>query len=891
MKYRVIYYLPHPMELKSYQSQVIADLREYLEYIERFDDYSEAYSKYRKDKWFKVDNLDPKALPSYQNIIPKCPHICAKVPTAWGKTFIACNALRTIFDAYPALREQVVVWLVPSRTILDQTIKNLSNPDHPYRQKIETHFNGRVEVLSKDDLLQWRWFSSTSVKEQLTICVLSFDTFRSRRKEDRKIYQENGNLAWFTQARGKEVKVEGSDDTSLMHILHTLNPVVIVDESHNATTDLSIEMLQNLNPSFILDLTATPRKNSNIISYVSALELKKHNMVKLPVLVHNMQDKTDVIVNSINLQKSLEEQAIAWEKQWGKYIRPIVLFQAEPKSKKDNETFEKVKKKLIRAGIPEEQIAIKTANINEIKQRDLMSKDCPIRYIITVNALKEWRDCPFAYILASLANRSSSIDVTQILGRILRLPFVTKHKNEFLNVWYVFCASAKFHETLQNIVEWLNNAWFSKLTARADESAVEENDENLFVKVIDDWGSDLFWSEWEELDRSEWIDEEQLSSQLSTDWVQSPESATFIESLQEQVHLQWQKLDKHIQEAEQEWWLRDTDLASRIAKYPIRSDFETEIETLVLPQFHLEVEATWLFTDANSNRFPLEKENLNVGFNLDKADININFHDVSVDLYQVDVAEKNDEYVPEYTKSTSQVKSAFLSYIDQQPAQKHVQILTNLVFSEMKRLDDVEHKQLKSYIKRVLESLSTEKLQDVKQNPYLYAKRIKIKVKQLIDEHRKKQFDTRITQGKVSLQDSYTFPKHISPSETTLWVSKWLYTEEWSLNWFENEVIIEIANKENVVRWHKIIERKWFRINGWINHYPDFIVKTQKWNYLLVETKWDDRDNSDSKFKLDMWKKRANMAGTNFSYMMVFKENSINWSYTKGEFLDVLEEM
>ena len=74
-------------------------------------------------------------------------------------------------------------------------------------------------------------------------------------------------------------------------------------------------------------------------------------------------------------------------------------------------------------GIPAEQIAIKTADINELKNADLLSPNCPIRFIITVNALKEGWDCPFAYILASLANRTSQVDVEQIVGRILRLPY------------------------------------------------------------------------------------------------------------------------------------------------------------------------------------------------------------------------------------------------------------------------------------------------------------------------------------------------------------------------------------------------------------------------------------------------------------------------------------
>jgi type III restriction enzyme len=64
--------------------------------------------------------------------------------------------------------------------------------------------------------------------------------------------------------------------------INVLNPIVIVDESHHTSSQLSIEMLRNFNPRFILDLTATPRENSNIIAFAEASELKRANMVKLP---------------------------------------------------------------------------------------------------------------------------------------------------------------------------------------------------------------------------------------------------------------------------------------------------------------------------------------------------------------------------------------------------------------------------------------------------------------------------------------------------------------------------------------------------------------------------------------------------------------------------------
>ena len=177
--------------------------------------------------------------------------------------------------------------------------------------------------------------------------------------------------------------------TALIQVLRQLSPVVVVDESHNAGSDLSVEMRNNLNPSFVLDLTATPRQNSNILSYVDARELKKENMMKLPVVVYNRTSRQSVIQDAIQLRGSIERQAMVEEQMGGAYIRPIVLFQAQPKVSEDSEPFDKIKAMLVDMGIPKEEIAVKTSKVDELGKTDPMSRDCPIRYIITVNALKE----------------------------------------------------------------------------------------------------------------------------------------------------------------------------------------------------------------------------------------------------------------------------------------------------------------------------------------------------------------------------------------------------------------------------------------------------------------------------------------------------------------------
>ena len=339
------------MELKSYQQRVIDDLANFIHLLEEKRRIDIAFQEYWTEQG--VTRIE-----SYKDNIPNVPHICAKVPTAGGKTFIAVNALNTIFGKlleHNPNRFQFVVWLVPSLTILEQTVKSLSDPEHPYRQRLNLLFRNRVAIYEKQDLLMGADFSLDTAKEQLSIVVMSFDSLRAKKKEDRKIYQENGYLASFLldEFTDNGHLLAEYDASALINVVRKMKPVVVVDESHNAETALSVEMLRNLNPDFILDLTATPKNNSNIISYVDAMQLKKNHMVKLPVTVANRQDKNEVIEAALLLRRQLENIAIDEEAKGGKYIRPIVLFQAQPKTDSDNTTFEKIKETLIALNIPE----------------------------------------------------------------------------------------------------------------------------------------------------------------------------------------------------------------------------------------------------------------------------------------------------------------------------------------------------------------------------------------------------------------------------------------------------------------------------------------------------------------------------------------------------------
>jgi type III restriction enzyme len=862
------------MELKKYQQDVIADLERFLEKIQEVKSLGDSFYEY----W----SLHPKtplqpfpgsAIEPYKNNIPRVPHVCVKVPTAGGKTFIACNALKSIFDAFDYNKTKVVVWLVPSITILDQTIKSLKDTSHPYRQKINTHFGNKVEVFDKAALLQGSGFNPSSVQEQLSIFVLSFDSMRARNKEDRKVYQENGNLQPFGSLLGNE------DDITLMKVIQALNPVVVVDESHNAESELSVEMLTNLNPCFILDLTATPRKNSNIISFVDAMELKKENMVKLPVIVYNHHDKTEVINSALQLQRKLELEAKEEQKNGGRYIRPIVLFQAQPRNAEDNTTFEKLKEKLIELKIPEEQIKIKTATINEIKSEDLMNPDCPVRYIITVNALKEGWDCPFAYILASLADKSSAVDVEQILGRVLRQPYVTKHNFALLNLSYVLTASSKFLDTLDNIVKGLNRAGFSDKDYKLPETVVSEEAKinNQIAQLT------VFASEAPETD--------DITSDIDTSrivaLIETPVPSKTITDIENFAIRQTEEFEAKITASESaNRIILPSEIQTLVKKYTIKDVFKEAAAGISLPRFYLKVPVSELFQQGEKDTL-LEKENLLEDFQLSKADTNIAFDSISSELYKVDLDDTRKDHTPTFIKLDGKMKESIVAYIlDPSKKDSRVKNMTKRMIDLIGKMDPIPHTEIEKYINRIFSDFSEEQFTDFLDHEYSYRDKIKDKIKELSENFAEKKFKDYLDTDKVFVKPSFILPEEITPGEISKDIFKSLYEKEGKMNGFEEAVINEIANSDSIAFWTRNIERRGFCINGFLNHYPDFIIQTKTGKTLILETKGD---HLDAEQKIRLGKAWAAKAGNNFRYFMVYEKRSVADAYTLDEFKTIIQ--
>jgi len=865
------------MELKPYQQRVIEDMDAFLGTFAHIGDPAKTFNAFWEQKAGPYDPLNNKGMKPYQDNVPGAVHLCIKVPTAGGKTFMAVNALKTIFDHCSPSMPRAVVWLVPWSNLLQQTVRTLSDPEHPYNQKLKQLFQNRVEVYEKDQLLMGAGFNPTSVQEQLSIIVMSFASMRARKKEDRKVFQENGQLAGFRSLYADDAHIkEGTDDTALINVIRHLNPVVVVDESHNAESDLSVDMLKDLNPSFILDLTATPKQNSNIISMVPALELKKEHMVKLPVIVYNQHDRSEVIENALHLRERLQGIGDAEHKAGGRYIRPIVLFQAQPRTGEENVTFEKLKQTLIKAGIPEQEIKIKTAGIDELKGIDLMAADCPVKYIITINALKEGWDCPFAYILASLADKSSAVDVEQILGRVLRQPYVTKHTNPMLNMSYVLTASVKFMDTLQSIVKALQASGFSDKDYRAMDSMTPGERETAKLEAVqlalqpDSAPAD-------DLELKPITFDPKAISQPTKDLKQiEAEALAKNAELEADIEASNDSNEDPILQ----------EMGDQVNRYAMRDDVAELAKDIVLPRFVVQVPGN-IFTGVEPSWAELSQEPLLKDFRLSQQSLEVNWENIDNELYSVDLeSTTGGQMNPAFKKILqSEVREPVMEYILAKPAPSRLNDVADQVMARIGNMWPIADQEIKKYTLRLLEDFSAEKLHDVLTRPLQYTSRIKKKVQALADTYAEQRFKELLQVGKISTEAYWKFAERIVPGQLGKSINNALYVREGSMNGFEERAISELGALPNIACWHRNLGRgKGFSINGFSNnHYPDFILLTKSGKVIIVETKGDDRDNSDSAAKARLGRIWQDQGGAAFFYFMVFDQNKVDGAYTLSD--------
>jgi len=457
---------------KDYQNKVLESLGRYLRRCRELNDPEQAFLQTTSELWGAGHPYNRiHELPNGEKMPSDMPFVCLRVPTGGGKTVIGARAIKVVRDELLDTEHPLVLWLVPSEAIRLQTLKAMRDRQHPLSDTLRDEL-GAVEILDGAEALNVK---PATLNGGPVIMVATIQSFRVQNPEGRKVYENSGQLMTHFDHIPREMKEQfpRGFPHSLANVLRLRRPFVVVDEAHNARTDTSMETLERFQPRVILELTATPETEdnpSNVLHSVSAAELKAADMIKLPIVLEALTGFKEVLANAIAMRGELEKEAEAERKVKGEYIRPILLLQAEPhdKDRPDALTVEVVEKALREEHyIPEAQIAVATGVERGLDGVDLNQEDCPIKYVITQSALKEGWDCPFAYVLCSVANLRSATAVEQILGRILRMPKAERKTRPALNRAYAFVRSPHFFVAAELLRDQLvKSAGFNQKEAR-----------------------------------------------------------------------------------------------------------------------------------------------------------------------------------------------------------------------------------------------------------------------------------------------------------------------------------------------------------------------------------------------------------------------------------------
>ncbi len=98
-------------------------------------------------------------------------------------------------------------------------------------------------------------------------------------------------MAFSSSITGASNSNQESIKHSLFNVLKITRPIIVLDEAHNAYTRKRRSRLSEFNPRFILELSATPeREVSNILVDVPGTALKREEMIKLPLNIHNFEN-------------------------------------------------------------------------------------------------------------------------------------------------------------------------------------------------------------------------------------------------------------------------------------------------------------------------------------------------------------------------------------------------------------------------------------------------------------------------------------------------------------------------------------------------------------------------------------------------------------------------
>jgi len=855
--------------LKKYQTETLDLLRQFLEEA-RFGNHAAAFEAHRTVSAKLAMPLPYRPLEKLENT----PYICLRLPTGGGKTFLSAHAIAVAAQAYMEQDFPLVLWLVPTNTIRNQTLETLKNPRHPNREAVAQKFGSQVLVLDIADFTQIR---PQDINGKAVIVVGTMQTLRVDKTEGRKVYAHHEALEPHFVNIPKTLdgleKIEegagrGTIKFSFRNLLALHSPLVIVDEAHNSTSPLSVEVMQRIQPACIIEFTATPAGNSNILHSVSASELKSAQMIKLPIVLVEHQTWQDAITAAVQTREKLHALA----KQEREYIRPIVLFQAEDKGHEI--TYEVVLNYLMeQEKIPRERIAIATGNQRELDGVNLFDPTNKVDFVITVEALKEGWDCSFAYVFCSVATVHSKKDIEQILGRVLRMPYAAKRVQDELNRAYAHVSEDSWKNAVPELQDRMISMGFEAQEAQQailpqpslfpDDNTGQLTLAQPEIKVVLSAKPDLSKFTAEEL------------TQISTHQVAEGEveykiSGTITPEFAEKLVLAAPKKDRDIVEktiAVQQLQLPKTP-SQRGEKFEV-------------PQLCMFVDGQW---EVASKSWLLEPSDWNLG----KYPAELSENEFSIreesDTWLIDIKEKH--------LTTKFLGTETLFDLSDAPTNWTVNQLSQDLERKV-RQDFIRPEVLLEFLRKTITFLNEKRkipLSNLVRARFILEKALRDKVKAYYDDAMAQGYQTKLFGTKAAVETNYEYGFSY-PTDPFQYPAHWYYKGGyiWSKNYYP--LVGELESDGEEFECAQAIDRN-MSVKCWVRNlsksdisfklptssdyfYPDFTALLNDGRILVVEYKGKPYEtNDDSKEKMNIGELWESKSKGKALFLMAVKKDS-----------------
>ena len=349
------------MQLKRYQERVINEGRFFLDALATEQVAGSQYPALAAwDKAKKLFYLPGQYRPRKNGLGEDLPTFCIKVPTGGGKTLLATQILGLVYQSILKNRNGsgLVLWVVPSDQIYKDTLKAFRDRRHFYRESLEFALSRRIEVWEKHEIFR---LTPGQLHSNLNILILKLASTNRETREQLKFFRDNGgNIVQHFPAedhaeKHKVLKAqfpnldmlgddEGQDErlvkTSLGNLVRLCEPAVILDEGHKATSELARKTIEGFNTSVVIELSATPQKEANVLVRVTGKELLDEQMIKLPINIANSNQPSwkNCLTQAREKREHLAKLAERHYRATEKLIRPIVLVQVERTGKDQRDT-------------------------------------------------------------------------------------------------------------------------------------------------------------------------------------------------------------------------------------------------------------------------------------------------------------------------------------------------------------------------------------------------------------------------------------------------------------------------------------------------------------------------------------------------------------------------